>query len=394
MGLAAGAPSDEQLLAMADEIARGLDAGAFGLSTGLIYPPGMYSPTAELIALARPVARRDRLFTSHVRGSSETLLRATEELVEVARESGARVHHSHLEAVGEPFWPAITRVLEIEDSAREEGLRVSHDVFPYTRAATMMAAIFPPWSLEGGIPRLIERLQDPSTRLRIRRELEDRIPEWPPWRPGGWPHNLVGAVGWDGIRVASVGPDGPSAWIGRSLAEIAAERGDDPFDVVAELMISEQGRLGQLVDEISGTIDNVETLLEIVQHPAAAIVSDAEDYGRGFAHPAHAGAFVRALRLARERSWPLADVIRRMTAYPASLIGLHDRGLVREGAAADLVLFDVDAVTDRASWTDPRRTAAGVPWVVLNGRVVVEQGRLLGGMHGRVLRANDDAPRR
>jgi N-acyl-D-aspartate/D-glutamate deacylase len=271
-------------------------------------------------------------------------------------------------------------------------LRISHDVFPYTRAATMMAAIFPPWSLEGGVPRLIERLQDPAERRRIHAELESHVPEWPPWQPGGWPHNLVGAVGWDGILVATVGPDGPVDWIGRSLAEIAAERGEDPFDVVAELMISEQGRVGQLVDEISGRRDRFDALLSIIDHPSAAIVSDAEDYGSGFAHPAHAGAFVRVLRLAREQSWPLADVVRRMTGYPAALIGLDDRGLVREGAAADLVLFDANAVTDRADWNESRRTAGGVPWVVLNGAIVVEQGRYLGGAHGRVLRARSTTP--
>jgi N-acyl-D-aspartate/D-glutamate deacylase len=388
MGLADGEPTAEQMTAMLDSVHRGLDEGALGLSTGLIYPPGMYSSTEELITLARVVAGRDRLFTSHVRGSSETLLRATAELIEIGRESGARVHHSHLEAVGERFWPDAPRALELEDRARADGVRISHDVFPYSRAATMMSAIFPPWSLQGGLPGLLDLLRQPGTRERIRHEVENRVPEWPPWQPGGWPHNLVEAVGWDGILVASVGAGGPAGWVGRSLADIAAAEGGDPFDRVAELMISQQGRVGQLVDEISGRGDRLGVLPSILAHPAAAVISDAEDYGRGSPHPAHAGAFVRALRLGRDRSLlALEEMVRRMTSYPASLIGLEDRGVVREGAAADLVVFDPEAVADRATWSEPRRGPAGVDRVVLNGRVVAERGRYRGGLHGAVLRA-------
>jgi len=388
MGLRPGAPSDAELEAMIRSIDESLRAGAFGLSSGLIYPPGMYSATDELIALARVVARHDGLVTSHVRGSSETLLDATRELVEIARRSGARTHHSHMEAVGEPFWDRIPEMLAIEDAARDEGLAISHDVFPYTRAATMMTAIFPPWSLEGGVPGLLDRLEQPDLRDRIRRDIEEQRPSWPPWGPEGWPHNLVGAVGWDGILVASVGPRGPTEWVGRSLAEIAAERGADPFDVVAELVVSQNGRVGQQVAEISGREGEIETLLQILDHPAAAIISDAEDYGRGAPHPAHAGAFARALRLNRERSsMALQEIVRRMTGYPASLLGLEDRGVLREGAAADLVIFDPLRVTDRATWSAPRERAEGISHVIVNGTVVVEEGRYSGGSNGEVLRS-------
>lgn len=392
MGLEAGSPSEPQLETMRRRLDEGLRAGAFGLSAGLIYPPGMYSATDELVALAEVVAERDRLFTCHVRGSSETLLDATGELIEIARRSGARVHHSHLEAVGERFWPRIAEVLALEDEARASGLRISHDVFPYTRAATMMSAIFPPWALEGGVSALLDRLGEAESAARIRSEMLDRRPQWPPWRPNGWAHNLVGAVGWSGIFVASVPPGGPTELVGRDLAEIAAERGRDPFDVVSELMISQQGRVGQLVGEISGRESRPEVLLSILTHPAAAVISDAEDYGRGVPHPAHAGAFARALRLNRERSLvPLEELVRRMTGYPASLIGLEDRGVVRTGAAADLVLFDPSAVTDRATWREPRTTARGIDRVILNGRIVVEDGRRAGGLHGEVLRARPAA---
>jgi len=344
------------------------------------------------VALAEPVAAANRLFTAHVRGSSETLLDATRELIEIARTSGVRVHHSHLEAVGERFWSRIPEVLALEDAARASGLRVSHDVFPYTRAATMMAAIFPPWSLEGGIDALLGRLADPAMRERIRCDLVEHVPTWPPWVEQGWPHNLVAAVGWDGILMASVPEGGESDLVGRSIDEIATERGRDPFDVVADLMVSSRGVVGQQVAEISGRDDDLDALLAILAHPAAAVISDAEDYGRGAPHPAHAGAFARALRLARERRvLPLEELVRRMSGYPATLLGLPDRGVVREGAVADLVLFDPQTVEDRATWTEPRLSPVGIPFVVVGGRVVVDGGRYVGGVAGRVLRAGEDA---
>jgi len=388
MGLAEGQPSAEQLSTMRSAVDLALRDGAFGLSSGLIYPPGMYSATEELVELARRVALSDRLFTAHIRGSSEMLEPATRELIAIGVRSGARVHHSHLEGVGERFWPGVAEVLALEDRAREAGLSISHDVFPYTRAATMMSAIFPPWALAGGVPSLLERLADPDSRARIRRDMEQDRPRWPPWEPGGWPHNLVLAVGWDGIRVASVGPGGPEPWVGRSLEELGREEGRDPFDIVADLMLSQNGRVGQWVDEISGKDERNDVLLSILAHPAAAVVSDAEDYGRGSPHPAHAGAFARALRLNRERSLlPLEELVRRMTSYPASLISLSDRGIVRTGAPADLVVFDALTVGDEADWRAPRQPASGIPWVVLNGVVVVEEGDYVGGLHGTVLRA-------
>ena len=402
MGLTPGAPSATQLAEMERQVARGLDEGAFGLSTGLIYPPGMYSPTEELVALAAIVAERDGLFTSHVRGSSETLLPATGELIRIAETTGCRVHHSHLEAVGRDYWPDVTRVLALEDQARSKGLRITHDVFPYTRAATMMAAIFPPWSLEGGVPALLERLGDPAQRRRIKHEILAVKPEWPPWQPGGWPHNLVGAVGWDGILVASLGSGENKGsdenegrgendrLVGRSLAAIAEESGRDPFDVVADLMIAERGQVGQQVAEISGSDEELAVLLSILSHPQAAVISDAEDYGRGAPHPAHAGAFARALRLNRQRElMPLHELTRRMTSHPAAIVGLRERGRVIVGGPADLTIFDPQTVEDRASWEDPRAVAAGVRWVTINGRVAVDEGRYAGGSFGTVLRKGE-----
>lgn len=387
MGLNPGPPDETQAKAIETALRESLEAGAFGLSVGLIYPPGMYSDTDELIALARIVAAADGLFAAHIRGSSETLAEATAELIAIARATNVRAHHSHLEAVGSSFWREIDQVLATEDAARSEGLAISHDVFLYTRAATMMSAIFPPWSLSGGIPELLERLEDPETRERIRIDLERRSPEWPPWRPGGWPHNLVGAVGWDGIYVASVGPTGPAHYVGLDLQTIAAAEGRDPYDVVADLMLSERGRVGQWVGEISGDEDVRDGLLTILAHSAAAVISDADDYGKGLPHPAHAGAFVRALKLNREyRLMTDGEMIRRMTGYPASIVGIPDVGQLAIGAVADLVVFDPQAVKDEADWDSPRAFASGIEGVMVGGRWAVYKGRYLPGSNGRVLR--------
>lgn len=387
VGPLARTATTEEVAAMQEILGAALAEGAYGLSVGLIYPPGMHADTAELVELARVVAAAGGLFTAHVRGSSETLLRATDELIEIGRESGVRVHHSHLEAVGERFWPLLDEVLAREARARADGLEIAHDLFPYTRAATMMSAIFPPWSLEGGVDGLLSRLAEPAVADRIRSDIERRASEWPPWEAGRWPHNLVGAVGWDAILVASLGGRADDARVGRSLASLAEGSGETPFDVVAQLMLDEHGKVGQLVGEISGTADEREWLMKIFRDPAGAIVSDAEDYGHGVPHPAHAGAFARALRLARETGATSPEsLVHRMTALPAARIGLGDRGRIAPGYAADLVVLELERVTDRATWDAPRRFAAGFDWVIVNGTVVVSPTTYTPSDAGDVLR--------
>jgi N-acyl-D-amino-acid deacylase len=196
-------------------------------------------------------------------------------------------------------------------------------------------------------------------------------------------------VGWDGIILASVASRETADRIGRSVAQIAAETGRQPFDVVVELLLDEEGAVGQQVAEISGRDGQIDRLLEILTHPSAAIVSDAEDYGRGAPHPAHAGAFARALRLNRENDlMPLEELVHRMTGYPAQLLRIANRGVIRTGAAADLVVFDPDRVSDRATWDEPRLTATGIDLVVINGVPVVELERYSAEANGVVLRAS------
>jgi N-acyl-D-amino-acid deacylase len=382
--LAPGETTGAERRLMAEALDEALEEGAFGLSAGLIYPPGMYTSSEELSFLAKRVARSGGLFTCHVRGSSETLLDAVSEILKIAQETGVRVHHSHAEAVGRRHWPKLVRFLEMEETARAEGIRVSADMFPYTVAATMMLAIFPPWSLEGGLPHLVERLKDERERERIRVSIETVSPSWPPWREGGWPHNLVKAVGWDRIRVATVGSDRNRAAEGMTLEELGRARGRDPFDAISDLMIEEDGNVGQFVEDISGE----EGIAALVKQPEIAFITDANDYGKGKPHPAAYGSFPRVLgRYVRgERLLSLAEAVRRMTSLPSSILGLPDRGVLREGASADLVVFDPEAIEDRATLEEPRRRARGVDTVLVNGKAVYRAGALTGALPGVSLR--------
>ncbi|HXV59252.1 MAG TPA: D-aminoacylase [Vicinamibacteria bacterium] len=382
--LAPGDAPNEARREMERRLDESLEQGAFGLSAGLIYPPGMYTSTAELLALAKRLVGRDGLFTCHIRGSSETLLDAVAELVGIGRDSGARVHHSHAEAVGRPHWTKLRHLLAMEDEARRDGVRLSADMFPYTVAATMMLAIYPPWSLEGGLSKLVERLQDSETRETIRRDIETVTPSWPPWTEGGWPHNLVKAVGWDRILVSTVGSEKNRELEGMSLVSLGEARGSHPFDAISDLMIEEEGRVGQFVLDITGD-DGLATLVE---NPDIAFITDANDYGKGKPHPAAYGSFPRVLgRYVRgERRLSLEEAVRRMTSLPADTIGIRNRGRLVEGAHADIVIFDPNEVKDLATLDAPRQKARGIERVLVNGSSVYAEGKPTGELPGTTLR--------
>ncbi len=388
MGLAKGAPSKKQMKQMRALVAQAMRDGALGLSTGLIYPPGMYSDTDELKELARVVAAHGGVYTSHIRGSSETLIPAVKELLDVGRKTGVRVHHSHNEAVGRRHWPKIDRALAMEEQAAREGVRVSFDIFPYTAAATMMIAIYPPWALEGGVDQLIERLKDKMTRRRIERDIERKKPSWPPWREHGWPHNLVRATNWDAIFIGYVESRKNKRYEKRSLAELARITGKRPFDAISDLIIEEAGRVSMLIFEVSGERDDRELLGRYARHRLSAFCTDAEDYGRGSPHPSAFGAFARILSkyVREDRLMTIEEAVRKMTSYPAGIFGLKDRGVIRPGAFADLAIIDPNRIKDRANYEKPRREATGVSHVIINGRVTFENNQALNNLPGSVIR--------
>ena len=390
MGFDARSPNDEEQREMERLLAECMESGAFGLSCGLIYAPGMFATTDELARLGDLLPPHDGLFTFHVRGSSETLLPAAAEVVEVAKRTGVRVQHSHLEAFGRRFWPQVENTLELHERARREDVDHGFDVIPYTAANTTFLAILPPWSLDGGVPKLLERLRDGETRARIKRDIEQVIPQWPTWTAGGWPHNLVEATGWANTWIMWVESEKNKSFEGKSLARLAEETGKDPFDVAADLILEESGQVTALYFGVSGDAEEEWALRQILQHPRAAIETDAFSLGRGKPHPALYGSFPKVLGqyVRKERLMTLEEAVRKMTSLSAERFALKDRGLLREGYWADITVFDPETVWDNTTYLEPESPPSGIEYVLVNGDVVVERGEPdVSVLAGQVLRA-------
>ena len=378
----------EEFKRMKHLIRSSVEEGAFGFSTGLLYAPGIFAPPEEIVELASALPK-DAIYTSHVRGSSETLLPATREVIRVGEENGIACQHSHIEAFGRPNWTKLDQVIELHERARARGVNNGFDVIPYVAANTTLLAIYPPWALAGGVEALLSRLRDPRTREKIGQSIEEDIPGWPCWTPGGWPHNLVEATGWKNVTVMWVESERNKSMEGKSLQAIADEQGKAPFDVAADLTLAESGHAMCLYFGVSGELDDEAWLEKLLAHPYSAFETDAIITGKGVPHPAGYGAMPRVLgHFVRNRKlFPLEDAVRRITSLPAQRFGLKKRGIIREGAFADLVIFDPATIDDRTTYTTPTQEPAGIDYVMINGQIVVDQGRFdVQKLHGQVLR--------
>jgi N-acyl-D-amino-acid deacylase len=390
LGTRASRPSPGEQRAIEAAVRDAVEAGAFGVSFGLIYPPGQFADTDELVGVVRAARAAGGFAAFHQRGSSHaTLLPAVREIIEVGRRAGAPVHHSHVETVGPRAWPGTVEVLGLHERARREGIDLSGDVIPYTAVCTTLLALFPPWSLDGGVAAFVDRLRDPDTRARMREEVAENDAVWPPWEePGRFAMNIARECGWRRIRLAHVDGAASRRFLGLSLEEIGRRRGCEPFEALCDLLIEERGVGTQLIFGISGDHEVDIDLDPLIAHPQLAFVTDAWEIGKGFPHPGAYGAFPRVLgHYVRGRHLlALEEAVRRMTSLPAARLGLRDRGLVRAGYKADLVVFDPGTVAALSDYHDPRRAAAGIEHVFVNGRHVVEGARFRSEPAGAVLR--------
>jgi N-acyl-D-amino-acid deacylase len=387
MGYAQRAPTARELAQMQALIAEALAAGAFGLSTGLVYAPGCYADTDEIVELAKLVGQAGGMYFSHIRGESDTVLEAAQEAITVGERAGVAVQISHLKAAGRENWEKTPALLALLDRANARGVDVTGDMYPYTAGATSLGALLPPWVHEGGLAQLLLRLQDPRVRARIHQDIEQGLDGW--WNPAH-------AAGWSGVQISRASQH--RSYQGLRLSDVAALRQQDPLEAALDILLAEEGNAGVVLFMMGEA--QVEMIL---QHSRVMIGSDAgatAPYGvlaQGHPHPRAYGTFPRVLgTYVRGRGViPLEEAIFRMTGLTAWRLGLSDRGFVRPGYKADLVMFDAQRIADQATYDIPHAYPTGIRWVLVNGQVILRDGARLPALPGRVLRrgGNMAAPR-
>jgi N-acyl-D-aspartate/D-glutamate deacylase len=351
---------------MAGLLGDALDAGAVGLSTGLVYAPLPYVREEELVALARVTAFHDKLFAWHIRNYDDHLVDSAAQAVRVARETGCRTQISHLQAVGPRNWGRVRQVLDLVDAANADGFDIGVDVYPYIHGNAPLAQLLPAWAQDGGQAVWMPMLRDPVVRNRVRAEWTDRESRW------------------DEIVVSWTSRPAPDPDLGRSVAELAAERGRTGGEVVLDIL----AECGMGVMMTAGGRSEAD-LRTVLAHPAAVIASDGLALdpdgvtGVGLPHPRSYGTFPRYLT--RYGAGDLADAVRRCTSAPAARVGLA-RGVLTPGAPADIVVFDPAHLSDEATFDAPQRFAAGIDLVLVNGVSTVDGGTHTGNRAGTVER--------
>ncbi len=363
------APTPDQLDHMQSLLTRSLDEGAAGMSTGLIYAPGCFADTPELIALAAAVGKRGGYFASHIRNEAEGIIGALDEVIRIGREAEVPVHVSHLKVAGVNNWHLWETVVAKLETARSDGVDITCDVYPYFHSCTTLLALLPPWSLEGGVPSLLPRLKDGRQRRRIIAEINGGIPGW---------ENMYHNSGWERIAISSVQTPANKAVEGKSIAAIAAERRMDPFEMILDLIEAENGAVSIISESM-----NEENMVRFISLPFAMVGSDGAP-SRGRPHPRLYGTFPRVIRrLVRELGvLSLEAAIYKMSGQTARRLGLADTGTIRRGFRADAVLFDPLTFGDTATYDHPQNFPQGLVATIVNGEVVIDGANHTGAKAG------------
>jgi N-acyl-D-amino-acid deacylase len=373
MGMTDRAPDDDELAAMADLVTEALEAGAVGLSTGLVYTPCIYADTDEVRTLAERLAPHGGPFVAHVRSERGDIWEAFDEFVDVGRDAGVPLHLSHFKLGGAPQHGKADRALAVVEAARERGVDFTADQYPYTAGSTTLSWALPPWVHADGPERAVEHLRDPESRERIRRDIEEnRIDGWD--NPGAY-------SGWENIVITNV-PEGTGADVeGMSVADVAADRGVDAVTALLDLLA--EAELG--VSIVNHFLDEGD-VRDLMAGERVGIATDGLFGGRP--HPRVYGTYPRVLgRYVREENLlGLETAVRKMTSLPARAMGLQRKGVVRPGMDADLVVFDPERVGSPATFDDPRRFPTGMPHVLVGGEFVVRDGETTGATPGRAIR--------
>jgi N-acyl-D-amino-acid deacylase len=374
-------PISQELDQMRQLVRNSMEEGALGLSSALIYPPGCYAETEELIELAKVVAEYDGIYISHMRSEGNSLLEGLEELLTIAQEANVRSEIYHLKAMGEMNWHKMDAVIERVESAQRSGLRISADMYTYTAGGTGLGATMPQWAQDGGKNEWIKRLKDPETRKRIRKEMTTPSDDWENvYLMAGSPDNIILVR----IKTEKLKP-----LLGKTLAEVSAMRGTDPIDTIMDLVIEDDSNVGVVYFMMSE--DNISKQLQI---PWVCIGSDAPsqapegDFLKSSVHPRAYGTFARYLgKYVRDQELiPLEEAIRKITSFPAENLKIKQRGRLQPGYYADIAIFDPEKIQDHATFAKPQQYATGVVHVFVNGEQVLEDGEHTGAMPGQFVR--------
>ncbi|MFQ3573801.1 MAG: D-aminoacylase [Thermodesulfovibrionales bacterium] len=373
MGYKEGRASDDELDEMYSHIKHAVMSGIKGLSSGLIYPPGVFTETEELVALCSYLKglKPDALYVPHMRSETDHLIEAIEETIRIGRETGIRLHVSHLKTGGRENWHKIDRVIALIEEARAEGVEITCDRYPYIASNTDLDTVLPKWVLSGGIEEEIRRILDTDTRRRIKLELQNETRQY-----------------WEGIYISSVFRQ-ENRWMeGLGVSEIAGMLGKDVVDTVLDIIVEDEAKTSAIFFSMCE-----ENLRRFLQLPYMSIGSDSAVRcfdgvtNQGRPHPRGFGSFPRFLgKYVRDEGlMPLQEAIRRITSLPARIFGLSNRGELRVGYYADIVLFDYKKIIDRADYKDPFVKPEGIHWVFVNGMPVYENGRFSNLLPGRIL---------
>jgi N-acyl-D-amino-acid deacylase len=369
--------SSDELKRMQEEVIKAINGGAIGLSTGLEYTPGSFASTQELIDLCKAAPKEFRLYSTHIRNEDNTVLEAIDEAIKISKESEASLLISHLKVSGKSNWHKADEALDKIDKAVAEGINVHADRYTYVAYHTNLSNLFPLWARDGGNEKFLERLKDQSDLKKMKEYAEKKAA------------NLDGD--WNGVLISSVFKNElKEKYQGKTVKEIAAETGQDSFDAAVEILRESENQvmmMGFGMEESSTE--------KILAHPRVMIASDAGSHApyppmnKSIAHPRAYGTFPRAIaKYVRERKiCSLEEMIKKMTSMPADKTGFTNRGRLVEGKAADLVLFDYDRIQDKAEFTNSHQYPEGIPYVIVNGKVVIDNGVHTGAMPGKVLRS-------
>lgn len=374
------APNDEELQRMQQLVRQAMEEGALGVGSSLIYAPAFYAGTDELVALCKVASEYGGMYISHLRSEGNRLLEAVDELLAIARQANIPAEIYHLKAAGKQNWSKLDRVIAKVEEARSQGLQITADMYTYTAGSTGLDAAMPPWVQEGGFEAWVERLKKPELRRRVIREMRTPTDQW---------ENLLMASGADKVLLVGFKSEKLKPLTGKSLAEVAAQRGKSPEETAIDLVIEDGSRVESVYFLMSEENVRKKIALPWVSFGSdAASLSPEGVFLKSNPHPRAYGNFARLLGkyVRDEHVIPLPEAIRKLTSLPAKNLKLRRRGLLKKGYFADIVVFDPQSIQDHATFAQPHQYATGVKHVLVNGVPVLRDGEHTGALPGRVVR--------